>query len=284
MANTFAPFGFAESNRLGAAPSYQLSSRTILSTNTTAIYFGDPISQATGTTGIGTGYIQAAQPVYNLVMTSLSWATGIMTITFTATTAPAVGSYLLFPTLSTATTLSGTIQGPILSSSTTTALFAFPVTQSTDTGTIQCFQPISGIFAGCEYQSTAQKKVVWSPYWPGTDTTANGIARIIDDPEMVFRVQGNSKITQAMVGQNASFTFGLTSLSGGGSTTTGRSTAALDAGGTVLAPGWQQFLPFRVTALITDPPGSNGADTTTNYNWAYVTFNQQDFKAGTSGI
>ncbi len=292
MANQFAPFGFADSGILNAAaPNYALSARTILSTNTTAIYFGDPVSQATGTTGIGTGYIQRASPGQVLAITSLSWATGIMTITFTATTAPAVGSYLTFGTMSTATTLSGTTQGPILSSTTTTALFAFPVTQSTDTGSAVVYQPVSGIFVGCEYNSTAQRKPVWSPWWPGTsDATGNGAARVIDAPGSTFRVQGNGIITQAMVGQNATFAFGGTALGspaatvGTGNSTTGRSTACLDITGATVAPGYLFNLPFRITQLITDPPGSNGTDTTTACNWCYVTFNNQDYRAGTAGI
>src|SRR5271154_3611448 len=56
MANVLAPFGFAETARLGAAPNYQMSRRWIAPANTTAIYFGDPIVQ------LSTGYITQATP------------------------------------------------------------------------------------------------------------------------------------------------------------------------------------------------------------------------------
>jgi hypothetical protein len=53
MANIFAPNGFVESYRLGGAPTEQPNKRYILNTNSTPIYFGDPVS-ASG------GYIQQA--------------------------------------------------------------------------------------------------------------------------------------------------------------------------------------------------------------------------------
>jgi hypothetical protein len=43
MANVFAPYGFIESYRLGGAPTEQPNKRNILSTNSTPIYFGDPV-------------------------------------------------------------------------------------------------------------------------------------------------------------------------------------------------------------------------------------------------
>ena len=273
MANILAPFGFADSRRLGAAPNYQLSYRLIKSTNTTPIYYGDPVQIETGTTGTSDGYIKQAVPAATLAVTSLSWTTGIMTITFTATTAPPVGSTLTFGTMSTATTLSGSTQGPILSSTTTTATFAFPVTQSTDTGTATVWSPIAGIFNGVEYNSISQRKVVWSPWWPGTsDATGDSQARIIDDPQMVFRVQGNAQITQAMVGMNASFVIGT------GSSITFKSGATLDAAGINIAPAPVSYLPFRIVSLISSPPGANGSDTTSAYNWAEVAFNNQDYR------
>jgi hypothetical protein len=58
MANIFAPFGFAESHRLGAAPNYQMGAakRWILSTNANPIYFGDPVVQ------LASGYVAQATP------------------------------------------------------------------------------------------------------------------------------------------------------------------------------------------------------------------------------
>jgi hypothetical protein len=38
-------------------------------------------------------------------------------------------------------------------------------------------------------------------------------------------------------------------------------------------------LPFRIVALITAPPGSNGTDSASNGNWIVVAFNNVDTKS-----
>jgi hypothetical protein len=199
--NPNAPFGFADSHRLGAAVNYQMSRRWILATNPIPIFSGDPIAQLT------TGYIAQAAP-----------------------------------------------------------------------GT----QQIGGIFIGCEYMSVSQKKWIASPWWPGSDAVVSGTgfdvhAKIIDDPLTVFRVQGNGQITMAMVGSNAQF-IGTPAGPGpySGNTVTGKSTIMLDVAVTPPAP--TATFPFRIIDLVRDPPGSIGTDTTSPFNWAYVTFNNQDFK------
>ena len=195
MANVSAPFGFADSHRLGAAPNYQISRRWISPSNPTPIYQGDPIVQ------LSTGFIAQAAP-----------------------------------------------------------------------GTTQ----IGGIFIGCEYMSVAGKKIVARNFWPGSDalSSLNVMARVIDDPLVAFRVQGNGQITFAMIGLNAQFAIGT------GNQATGLSGATLDM--VTSPPAATATFPFRILDLITDPPGANGTDTTTPFNWAYVTFNNQDFKSLTS--
>ena len=47
---------------------------------------------------------------------------------------------------------------------------------------------------------------------------------------------------------------------------------------TVSAPATDRPLPFRILDFIREPPGVNGTDFTTPYGWAFVTFNNQDFK------
>jgi len=44
MPNTNAPFGFRQYRGLGSAPTYEQSVRLVSSANTTAIFFGDPVS------------------------------------------------------------------------------------------------------------------------------------------------------------------------------------------------------------------------------------------------
>ena len=208
MANPNAPFGFAESHRLGAAPNYQNSRRYISPTYGTSLFFGDPVISLAG-------YVTQGTPA-------------------------AIGSG----------------GGP----------------------------NVCGIFIGCEYMSISQKKWIPNMMWTGggADAVNSGSgfdvwAKVIDDPETVFRVQANGIVTQAMVGLLATY------VNGTGSTATGRSGAMLDI--TTNAPtaspptGTNLAYPFKIVDLVRDPPETPGADITTAYNWAYVTFNQQTFRA-----
>jgi hypothetical protein len=67
-----------------------------------------------------------------------------------------------------------------------------------------------------------------------------------------------------------------------GNTTTGYSGMLVNSGTLAVTTNF----PFRIKQLYSDfgPAGSNGTDNTTNFNWAVLTFNNQDFKAGQVGI
>lgn len=155
------------------------------------------------------------------------------------------------------------------------------ITQYTTPGTTM----VAGIFWGCKYLSTSQKRVVWSNYWPGSDASSNVMAYIYDDPNMQFVVQGNSTTfnisgtttltTSSPVGQYAQFAIGT------GTSANGLSGAYLNTLGTTVT------YPFIVTDLIYGPPGANGADPTTAYNQVVVGFNNEWRRtngAGPTGI
>ena len=144
---------------------------------------------------------------------------------------------------------------------------------------------VAGIFAGCKYLSTSQKRTVWNNYWPGSDATGDVEAYVIDDPNARFRVQGASTTfnitgtlstwTSSPVGQYAQFAIGT------GNTANGLSGAYLNTLGTTIT------YPFIVTDLITAPPGANGADPTTAYNQVVVGWNNEVWRsngAGPTGI
>lgn len=195
MANTNAPYGFRQYRGLGSSPTYEQSVRLIKSDNTTAVYFGDPVSN------LNTGYITRAT--------------------------------------------AGTAQ-------------------------------ISGIFAGCKYLSTSQKRTVWSNYWPGSDAAADVEAYIIDDPNAQFSVQaGGTAIGLADMGLNIQFNLGT------GNASTGISGAYVES------PAVTATLPFRIIGFITEPPGANGTDITSAYNQIIVGFNNVTSRnngAGPTGI
>lgn len=133
--------------------------------------------------------------------------------------------------------------------------------------------PLAGIFWGCQYLSTSQKRVVWSQYWPGSDATGDVIAYVIDDPNARFIVQTSGSSFQ-ITGTNTTFTSSpvgqLAQLNvGSGSTTTQQSGMYLDAVGATAT------YPFQIVDMVIDPPGSNGSDATSNYNYVIVGFNNE---------
>ena len=132
---------------------------------------------------------------------------------------------------------------------------------------------IAGIFAGCKYLSVAQKRTVWSNFWPGSDVASGNIVEgyIINDPNAKFVVQaGGSATAIDATAINANANFGI----GTGNSATGISGAFLDQ--TTL--GTTNTLPFRVVSLVQDPPGANGTDITSGYNNVVVAFNNVSTK------
>jgi hypothetical protein len=163
---------------------------------------------------------------------------------------------------------------------------------------------ITGIFVGCEYVSISQQRKVRSPYWPGSDALYDVDAFVIDADRALFKVQANgTPFVFGNVGNNVGYfivrggSTAPTAGSGQGNTVNGLSGALADTAGTQSggsgAVNTTAGLPFRIYALFSDfvAQGSpnagttitNGADNTTNFNWAIVTPNNIDSKS-TTGI
>jgi hypothetical protein len=133
-----------------------------------------------------------------------------------------------------------------------------------------------GIFLGCQYYSTSQKKTIFNNYWPGSDATGDVQAYVCADPNSLWKVQAGigSAITQTSLNQVADIV--ATPVV---NTTTGISGMSLSTPTNTPAT-----LPFRVVNVITTPPGANGTDLTTPYNYVVVAFNNSMFKAGSLGV
>ena len=258
---------------------------------------GDPVVQATGTTGLGTGYITQAVAPVAVSITSGSLSAGVLTFTFTAIAAapPVGGTIVVYGGTSTAGTANGAFE--IIASSTTTAAVVFPGAYTTGTASGYIFTPIAGIFVGCSYQSTAIQHTVWPNYWPGTsDSAADIAAYVVNDPNAQLSVQtANSNTTAtavglATIGQN----IGINYLNSGGSQTNGNTANGLStyfADQYTLAanfptgyPG-QNFMPFRIMGLQNSSAsgsspfsGINGYDSSTAYNDIIVGFNNMMLK------
>ena len=124
-----------------------------------------------------------------------------------------------------------------------------------------------GIFAGCKYLSTSQKRTVWSNYWPGSDVSSanagNTEAYVITDPNAKFVVQTDSTgVAAADIGANNDFNIGT------GTASNGISGAYLIHGGAT-----SSAYPFRLWDLVWAPPGANGVSVSGSaaaYNYAIV--------------
>ncbi len=142
---------------------------------------------------------------------------------------------------------------------------------------------LAGIFVGCKYLSTSQKRTVWSAYWPGSDAANDVEAYVIDDPNARFVVQSSgtgfpvtgtaTTQTSGVQGQYAQFTIGT------GNTSTGRSGAYISSVGTTVT------FPFIIVDYATS--FGNGGDPTTQYCNLIVGFNNEVWRtngAGPTGI
>lgn len=141
---------------------------------------------------------------------------------------------------------------------------------------------LAGIFVGCKYLSTSQKRTVWSRYWPGSDATGDVTAYVVNDPNAQFLVQASGSaffnasytpttMTSLPLNQYTQFTIGT------GNTANGNSGAYISSVDTVIT------FPFIIRDLITFPPGQNGTDYATNYPYYVVGFNNELLRTNGAG-
>ena len=64
--------------------------------------------------------------------------------------------------------------------------------------------PVAGIFQGCKYLSTSQKRTVWSNYWPGVDVRAPILARPRRTSSTIRMRSGSRKATRRALGRSTS--------------------------------------------------------------------------------
>ena len=128
----------------------------------------------------------------------------------------------------------------------------------------------AGVFYGCKYYSTSQKKTVWNNYWPGSDATGDVEAFVDMDPNAIFMIQAYAgPLDLTTIGTTADVNVGTVN------TTTGLSGMSLAAPST----SNPSYLPFKVYSVVNSPPGANGTDVTTAYNNVLVIYNNQISKS-----
>lgn len=131
-----------------------------------------------------------------------------------------------------------------------------------------------GIFTGCSYLSVSQGRIVFSPYWPGSDVASGNFVQvqcvpIIRAPNSLFIVQATlTPFTQADIGNNCDVDMGT------GNTLTGQSGATLNRA-TIANTA---TLPFTIVGLAGQngygaSTGVPGSDPTASYNQVIVSSN-----------
>lgn len=140
---------------------------------------------------------------------------------------------------------------------------------------------LAGIFSHCRYLSVAQKRVVWSNFWPGSDASGDVEVYLIPcnlATPALFVVQTNNSAGGATafaltdVGQNIDVALGT------GSTQNGISAAYADQN----TEGVTATLPFRIVGLYSDYGIDNGSDNSSANNKIIVVANVAG--AGSTGI
>ena len=95
-----------------------------------------------------------------------------------------------------------------------------------------------GVFVGCEYTDPNLNYTLHSSQWPAGTVTADAVAYVVDDPDVLFEIQadGAPASTNAVFGQNAPM------VQTAPNTTLGVSRVALDVSGV----GTDAELPLRI--------------------------------------
>jgi len=130
---------------------------------------------------------------------------------------------------------------------------------------------IVGIFQGVDYTPSGGAPT-FNQFWPTGGAAADGKAHLIDAPNAMFLVASLlTAVPNTAIGQNIGFSTGAGGTTiGGGFSTYVVDQSTLTTGATA---------PFQVYSLFNGL--GNGSDTTSNYNWVVVTFQNQRFKTQT---
>ena len=113
-----------------------------------------------------------------------------------------------------------------------------------------------GVFAGCEYVSSATGEKVFSNYWPGSgaNTDYDIVGYVYDNPHQRFIIATDATFTNrataiAAIFENTQFTTGTS-----GSTTTGVSSASMDV---ATLDATNASLPLKIVGLYADVENSD---------------------------
>ena len=105
-----------------------------------------------------------------------------------------------------------------------------------------------GVFMGCSYTDPTTSQPTYAQMWTADVAASDAMAYVLTDPNVLFQMQGDGAITQAMLGSN--FAIVVTA----GSTTIGRSKNAVDQS----TSNTTNTLPLRIVDYVDGPDSAVG--------------------------
>lgn len=191
-----------------------------------------------------------------------------------ATTATPMGAEPT-DTLSASGSFTGKVRHIKVASGYGTAIFYGDFVKLVNTGTVEkdtgttAATPV-GVFVGCAFTSPSTGELTFSQYFPASTAADDIVAYVVDDPNVLMRMQSDEAIAQTGLGNNAAI------VQTAGSTSIGRSKNAVD--GSSIAT--TNTLPLRIIDFV-DGPTSAVGDT---YTDVIVKFNVGHQYSNTTGV
>lgn len=191
-----------------------------------------------------------------------------------ATTATPMGAEPT-DTLSASGSFTGKVRHIKVASGYGTAIFYGDFVKLVNTGTVEkdtgttAATPV-GVFVGCAFTSPSTGELTFSQYFPASTAASDIVAYVVDDPNVLMRMQSDEAIAQTGLGNNVAI------IQTAGSTSIGRSKNAVD--GSSIAT--TNTLPLRIIDFV-DGPTSAVGDT---YTDVIVKFNAGHQYSNTTGV
>lgn len=105
-----------------------------------------------------------------------------------------------------------------------------------------------GIFVGCAYTDPTTGQFTHSQYWPAGNAATDAVAYVVDDPNVLFRMQADGSLAQTTLGNNVAI------VQTAGSTAIGRSKNAVNAASAATT----NTLPLRIVDFVRDGDNAVG--------------------------
>lgn len=191
-----------------------------------------------------------------------------------ATTATPMGAEPT-DTLSASGSFTGKVRHIKVASGYGTAIFYGDFVKLVNTGTVEkdtgttAATPV-GVFVGCAFTSPTTGELTFSQYFPASTAASDIVAYVVDDPNVLMRMQSDEAIAQTGLGNNVAI------VQTAGSTSIGRSKNAVDGS----SIDTTNTLPLRIIDFV-DGPTSAVGDT---YTDVIVKFNAGHQYSNTTGV